>query len=220
MFTHRFMVCTKLTTPIILGLDFAKAYHIGIDWNVDSTPYLRHRGKYLVTAHPLKSMLIKTVVNQLQTCVPETTTDKYSTVTVPKKGTKMVRLVTKTQLQLKLKTLSVVPVVAVGPLNIHAVKTLDIMGYPNLYIENPDIAIVPTIHTKVHKKKTNFLILLVMSNAEKEWVLQKGITLGLGSKSGWKVKCKKPSTVSPPSNSLMIATTTNKHITTRWGPGS
>ena len=40
MFTHRFIVCTKLTTPIILGLDFAQAYHIGIDWNVDSTLYL------------------------------------------------------------------------------------------------------------------------------------------------------------------------------------
>ena len=36
-----------------------------------------------------------------------------------------------------------------------------------------------------------------MNNAEEEWVLPKGITLGLGSKSRWKVKCKKPSTVSP-----------------------
>ena len=97
-FTHRFIMCTKLTTPIILSLDFAKAYHIGINWNVDSTPYLRHRGKYLVTAHPLKSMHIKTVVNQLQTCAPETTADKSSTATLPKEGRKMIRLVTKTQL--------------------------------------------------------------------------------------------------------------------------
>ena len=189
-------MCTKLTTPIILGLDFAQAYHIGIDWNVDLTPYLRHRGKYLASAHPLKSMHIKAVVNQLHTCAPGTTADRSSTVTIPKKGTKMVRLVTKTQLRLKPKTLSVVPVVALDPLNIHAVKTLDVMGYPNLYTENSDIAIVSTTHTKVHKKRTNFLILLVMNNAEEEQVLQKGITLGLGSKSRWKVKCKKLSTVS------------------------
>ena len=88
---------------------------------------------------------------------------------------------------------------AVGPLNIHAVKTLDIMGYPNLYTENPDITIVPTTHTKLHKKNTNFLILLVMNNAEQERVLQKGITLGLWSKSNWKVKFKKPTTAPPPS---------------------
>ena len=97
-FTHRFIVCTKLMTPIIRHLDFAKAYHIGIDWNVESTPYLRHRGKYLVTAHPLKSMHIKTVDNQLQACTPETTADESSTAILPRKGRKMVHLVTKTQL--------------------------------------------------------------------------------------------------------------------------
>ena len=41
-FYHKFIVCTKLTTPVILGLDFAKTYHIGIDWNMDSVPYLCH----------------------------------------------------------------------------------------------------------------------------------------------------------------------------------
>ena len=152
-----------------------------------------------MTAHPLKSMHIKTVVNQLQTSALDATEEKSSVVTLSKKGRKMVHLVTKTQVRLKPRTLSVVPVTAVGPLNVHAVKTLNVMGYPNLYTENPDIAIVPTTHTKLHKKKTSFLIFLVMNNAEEEWVLQKGITLGLGSKSKWRVRCKKPLTFFPPS---------------------
>ena len=41
-FYHKFIVCTKLTMPVILSLDFAKTYHIGINWNMDSVPYLHH----------------------------------------------------------------------------------------------------------------------------------------------------------------------------------
>ena len=182
-------MCTKLATPVILGLEFAKTYHIGIDWNLDSVSYLRHQGKYLVTTQPLQSMHIKMVVNQLYTDTPEMSkTEVSQQVASPQPAKRILRLVTKTQVRLKPKALSIVPVEAVGPLNIYSVKTLDVMGYPNFYNENPDLAIIPTTHTKLHKRKMTYLILLVMNNADEEHILQKGITLGLAIKSKWKVK--------------------------------
>ena len=200
-FYHKFIVCTKLTKPVILGLDFVKTYHIGIDWNMDSVPYLCHRGRYLVTAHPLQSMHIKTVVNQLCTDAPMASAMKspqQPEFTQPAK--RMLRLIMKTQVGLKPKALSLVPVEVVGPLNIHSVKTLDVMGYPNFYNENPNLAVIPTTHTKLHKKKTNYLILLVMNNADEESILQKGTTLGLATKSKWKIKSgSKGSAVMPTS---------------------
>ena len=62
------------------------------------------------------------------------------------------------------------------------------MGYPNFYNENPNLAIVLMTHTKLHKRETSYLILLVMKNADKENILQKGITLGLTTKSKLRIK--------------------------------
>ena len=92
-----------------------------------------------MTAHPLQSMHIKTVVNQLCTDAPTASAMKspqQPEFTQPAK--RMLHLVAKTQVRLKPKALSVVPVEVVGPLNIHSVKTLDVMGYPNFYNENPN----------------------------------------------------------------------------------
>ena len=175
--------------PVILGQDFAKTYHIGINWNMDSVPYLCHRGKYLVTAHPLQSMHIRTVVNQLRTNPPMVNLMKDPQQPMSAQPAKrMLHLITKMQVRLKPKALSVVPVEAVGPLNIYSIKTLDVMGYPNFYNENPNLAVIPTTHTKLHKRKTSYLILLVMNNADEENILQKGITLGLATKSKWRIK--------------------------------
>ena len=100
----------------------------------------------------------------------------------------MARLITKTQVRLKPKALSIIPVRAVSPLNINVIKTMDVMGYPNFYMEHPDVVIVPTTHSKLNKRKLSDLILLVMNNSEEEQVLQKSITLGLGVKSRWKIR--------------------------------
>ena len=134
-------------------------------------------------------MHIKMVVNQLCTDALMASAMKslqQPELTQPAK--RMLRLIRKTQVQLKPKALSVVPVEVVGLLNIHSVKTLDVMGYPNFYNENPNLAVIPTTHTKLHKKKTNYLILLVMNNTDEESILQKGTTLGLATKSKWKIK--------------------------------
>ena len=124
------------------------------------------------------------VVNQLYTDTPVVKQMKYPQKLVTAQPAKrMLCLVTKTQVRLKPKALSVVPVEAVGPLKIYSVKTLDVMGYPNFYNENPNLAVIPTTHTKLHKRKTRYLIILVMNNADEESILQKGITLGLTTKS-------------------------------------
>ena len=33
-FVHNFVVCTKLKQHLILGLDFAQRYRIGMDWDM------------------------------------------------------------------------------------------------------------------------------------------------------------------------------------------
>ena len=92
---------------------------------MDSVPYLCHQGRYLVTAHPLQSMHIKTVVNQLCSNAPTASAMKspqQPEFTQPAK--RMLCLIMKTQVWLKPKALSVVPVEVVGPPIIHSVKTL------------------------------------------------------------------------------------------------
>ena len=39
-FKHKFIVCSALKMGVILGLDFAQSYQIGIDWNDAMEPYL------------------------------------------------------------------------------------------------------------------------------------------------------------------------------------
>ena len=39
-FKHKFIVCSALKMGVILGLDFAQSYRIGIDWNDAMEPYL------------------------------------------------------------------------------------------------------------------------------------------------------------------------------------
>ena len=44
-FTHNFIVCTKLKQNLILGMDFAPRYKIGIDWDINGKLFCRHEGK-------------------------------------------------------------------------------------------------------------------------------------------------------------------------------
>ena len=44
-FIHNFIVCTKSKQNLILGLDFAQRYKIGIDWYINGKLFLRHEGK-------------------------------------------------------------------------------------------------------------------------------------------------------------------------------
>ena len=46
---------------MILGLDFAQAHRIGIDWDNNMEPYLRAEGKYLVAAMPLRSLSLENI---------------------------------------------------------------------------------------------------------------------------------------------------------------
>ena len=49
-FVHNFIVCTKLKQHLILGLDFAQRYRIGIDWNTYGKLFLRCEGKQIATS--------------------------------------------------------------------------------------------------------------------------------------------------------------------------
>ena len=53
LFKHKFIVCSALKAQMILGLDFAQIYQIGIDWDDNTEPYLRSEGKFLTSAMPL-----------------------------------------------------------------------------------------------------------------------------------------------------------------------
>ena len=44
-FMHNFVVCTKLKQHLILGLDFAQRFRVGIDWDTSGNFFLRHEGK-------------------------------------------------------------------------------------------------------------------------------------------------------------------------------
>ena len=39
-FKHNFIICAKLKQPLIIGLDFAQRYKLGVDWDNSGTLYL------------------------------------------------------------------------------------------------------------------------------------------------------------------------------------
>ena len=64
-FFQRVIVCASLKTEMILGLDFAQTYRIGIDWDETMALYLRTAGKFLVKAMPLKSLSSSNLVHEI-----------------------------------------------------------------------------------------------------------------------------------------------------------
>ena len=100
----------------------------------------------------------------------------------------MVRLLSCTQVRLPPKSLSVVPVNLKAPDGSKKIRTLDIMGYDSLYVEHPEISILPTTHTKINKNKAGYLVILVYNSGEEEVVINKSNTLALGMKSQWKIR--------------------------------
>ena len=195
-FFQRVIVCASLKTEMILGLDFAQTYRIGIDWDETMAPYLRTAGKFLVKAMPLKSLSSSNLVQEIhlkeETNIKKDTNKhknkKVKVKSESKKPKSMVRLLTKTQVRLQPKTLSVIPVNMKLPANRPRLKTIDVMGYENFYVEYPDISILPTTHTKLNKNKAGHLVLLAYNAGMEEMVINKSCTIALGAKSVWKVQ--------------------------------
>ena len=50
IFVYNFNVCTKLKQFLILGVNFAQRYRIGIDWDMYGTLFLRWEGKKIATS--------------------------------------------------------------------------------------------------------------------------------------------------------------------------
>ena len=48
-FKYNFIIGTKLKQSLILGLDFAQRYKLGVDWDLSGTLYLRHDGWKIAT---------------------------------------------------------------------------------------------------------------------------------------------------------------------------
>ena len=194
-FKHKFIVCSALKTGMILGLDFAQSYHIGIDWNDSMEPYLRARGKYLTTVMPLQVLNPDNMVQMIQHQSHQRSTEQpikpsKTTINSPRssKPIPMVRLLSRTQVRLPLKTLSVVPVTMRKPRNITKLRTMDVVGYDSFYIEFPDLSILPTTHIKMNKNKAGYVVLLMYNSGDEELIVNKSTTLALGTKSAWKVK--------------------------------
>ena len=141
-FCQKFIVCSSLKMAMILGLDFAQTYRIGIDWDDTMAPYLRTAGKFLVKAMPLKSLTPTRLVQEIhlkeQRNTAKTVSDidshehkKMKITSVSKKPKSMVRLLTKTQVRLPPKTLSVIPVNMRLPVDKPNLRNIDVMGYEN-----------------------------------------------------------------------------------------
>ena len=65
-FKHEFIVCTALKAQMILGLDFAQTYQIGIDRDKNMEPYLRLEGRFLTSAMPLQTLNLNCMLNNIQ----------------------------------------------------------------------------------------------------------------------------------------------------------
>ena len=162
-FKHKFIVCSALKETMILGLDFAQSYQIGIDWDDNMDPYLRWNGKYLTSAMPLRSLHPEASIRVLQAAPskPISRKEKHQKVKGSSVSCKPKPMVlSRTQVRLPPKSLSVVPVNLKAPCNSKKIRTMDIMGYDSLYVEHPDISILPTTHTKIHKNKAGYLVVL------------------------------------------------------------
>ena len=112
-FKHKFIVCTALKAQMILGLDFAQTYRIGIDWDNNMEPYLRSEGKFLTSAMPLQTLNLDCMLNNIQRSKEMRCNSPVETVPTSLMSNKpkpMVRLLSSTQVRLPSKSLSVVPV--------------------------------------------------------------------------------------------------------------
>ena len=193
IFKHEFIVCSALKTGVILGLDFAQSYRIGIDWNDAMEPYLGSRGKYLTTAMPLQALNPKAIVQMVQSqsqqrSIKQTKLFKIKNSLVSRKPKPMVRLLSRIQVRLPPKMLSVVPVTMKEPHNTKKLRTMDVVGYDSLYVEFPDLSVLPDTHTKMNKNKAGYVVLFVYNSGDEELIVNKSTTLALGTKSAWKVK--------------------------------
>ena len=189
-FKHKFIICTALKAQMILGLDFAQTYRIGIDWDRNMEPYLRSEGRFLTSAMPLQTLNLNCMLNNIQ----RSKEMKYNSVSDPtptpptsNRPKPMVRLLSSTQVRLPPKSLSVIPVKRKEHAGTLRIKNMDIMGYEIFYTENPNISVVPTTHTKLNKNKAGYLILLLVNSGDEEVVIQKACTIALGVKSKWKI---------------------------------
>ena len=190
-FKHKFIVCTALKAQMILGLDFAQTYQIGIDWDNNMEPYLRSEGKFLTSAMPLQTLNLDYMMNNIQRSKEMRRNSQVETVPtspISNKPKPMVRLLSSTQVRLPPKSLSVVPVKKKEHQGTLKIRNMDVMGYESFYTENPNVSVVPTTHTKLNKNKTSYLILLLINSGEQEVVIQKSCTIALGVKSKWKLK--------------------------------
>ena len=185
-FKHKFIVCTALKAQMILGLDFAQTYRIGIDWDSNMEPYLRSEGKFLTSAMPLQTLNLNCMLNNIQKSKETKRNSLVETVPTSPKSNKpkpMVRLLSSTQVRLPPKSLSVVPVKRKEHEGTLKIKDMDVMGYESFYTENPNVSVVPTTHTKLNKNKASYLVLLLINSGEEEVVIQKACMIALGVKS-------------------------------------
>ena len=138
---------------------------------------------------PLRTLNPSVMVNEIQSDTTQPKIQKVTkTTSTSNKPKSMVRLLTRTQVRLPPKTLSVIPVNVWLPADRPRLQSIDVMGYENFYVEYPDVSILPTTHTKLNKNKAGYLILLAYNSGNEETVLTKSCTIALGAKSVWKVK--------------------------------
>ena len=191
IFKHKFIVCTALKAQMILGLDFAQTYQIGIDWDNNMEPYLRYEGKFLTSAMPLQTLNLDYMLNNIQKSKEMKHNPQVETAPTPSISNKpkpRVRLLSSTQVRLPPKSLLVVPVKKKEHHGTLKIKSMDVMGYESFYTENPNVSVVPTTHTKLNKNKASYLILLLINSGEEEVIIQKSCTIALSVKSKWKTK--------------------------------
>ena len=121
---------------MILGLDFAQTYQIGIDWDNNMEPYLRSEGKFLTSAMPLQTLNLDYMLNNIQRSKEMRCNSQVETVPtspISNKPKPMVRLLSSTQVRLPPKSLSVIPVKKKEYQGTLKIRDMDVMGYESFY---------------------------------------------------------------------------------------
>lgn len=133
-FTQEFIVCSNLTSNIIVGLDFQKNNRIGTDWTPNGTLYLHQGKQFLLEAN-------KKGENQ-----------------------KTTRLVSKSQIFLPPGSFALVQCEVKGAKVIRPQECLLSDADPNFVAQYPDIAAIPLAHCPDEKNPQDLSVCLVNPN--------------------------------------------------------
>ena len=177
-FAHPFVVCVKLQQDILLGFDFAKHFSIGLDWDTQGIPYLRHKGNYLTQSIQYRSLTgnysHRTGINHITGKRPlspeQTSSDEVRLITVSK--------VTIPPHHIAVFNTRLATDVYIHPGTICSTRPNDLLS-----IEYPEVLILDTLHNFDPQNMTNNVIIFAYNCGEIDLAIQKNTTVAFMKES-------------------------------------